>query len=230
MWRRTGGGHRRQAPPRGGRRRHQRPEGGVAPGRGGRRRQDRRRRRHPCPDPPGLLQGTHRPHRPPAWQRPAGGGHDVPAQDRFRRPGTLPLRRRDRDPEVRLLDLWLASGAGGRFRHRREGQRHPAGDRADHDRVEPGCFRAAVRARPLHHPPLHREAGVGRAHHRFLRLFPVLPVGHLQGPVPGRAADRLLSGSAGRALRFLLRHIPSALFHQHLPQLAVGAAVSHAGP
>ena len=42
--------------------------------------------------------------------------------------------------------------------------------------------------------------------------------------------DRLLSRPARRALRLALRHLPPALFDQHLPDLAAGAAVPHARP
>ena len=41
--------------------------------------------------------------------------------------------RRDRDPQLRLRHLRLAPGADQRRVHRREGQRHPPRDRADHD-------------------------------------------------------------------------------------------------
>ena len=45
--------------------------------------------------------------------------------------------------------------------HRREGQRHAARDRADHDlRTPAAATSAGVRARALRHPPAHREAGV----------------------------------------------------------------------
>ena len=57
-----------------------------------------------------------------------------------------------------------------------------------------------------------------------------LPLGHLQGHVPGRAGHRLLSGPAGRALRLRLRDLPPALLDQHLPDLVAGAAVPHARP
>ena len=56
-----------------------------------------------------------------------------------------------------------------------------------------------------------------------------LPVGHLQGHVPGRASVGLLSRPAGRALHLALRDLPPALFDQHLPAMEAGAAVPRAG-
>ena len=70
--------------------------------------------------------------------------------------------------------------------------------------------RQPVRGRPLHHPPADREGGAGRKHHGLLHLLAVLPVGHLQGHVPGRAADRLLSRPAGRAVRFQFRDLSTS--------------------
>ena len=57
-----------------------------------------------------------------------------------------------------------------------------------------------------------------------------LPLDHLQGPVPGRAAVRVLSGPARRALRLQLRDLPPALLDQHLAVLAAGPAVPDARP
>ena len=132
---------------------------GVAPRRGGRRRQDRRRRRHPCRDPAGLLRRGGGARRRPAPPGPHRGRHGVPAQDRPRRAGALPADRRDRDPRRRLQHLLLAAGADRHRLHRREGQRDPAGDRAD-PALEPARRRRRdLRARPLRHPPAHRAAG-----------------------------------------------------------------------
>ena len=88
--------------------------------------------------------------------------------------------------------------------------------------------RRRVRARAVPDPPAHREAGAGRAHQRLLHLLAVVPVDHLQGPVPGRAAVGVLSRPAGRALHLQLRGVPSALLDQHLAVVAAGAAVPHA--
>ena len=52
-----------------------------------------------------------------------------------------------------------------------------------------------------------------------------LPLDHLQGPVPRRAAVGLLSRPARRALRLARRDLPPALFDQHLPAMVAGAAV-----
>ena len=88
---------------------------------------------------------------------------------------TLPHHRRDRDPALRLHHLWLAPGAGRHLGDRREGQRHAARDRADHDRATAaGVDGEDARARPLH-----RAAGASRSacspsqHHRLLHLLAV---------------------------------------------------------
>ena len=202
----------------------------MAPGRRGRRRQDRRRRRHPPADPPGLLQAARPAHRPRGPSPAPRRGHGLPAQDRPRRPGALPLHRRDRDPALRLHHLRVAPGAGGRRRHRREGQRQPSRDRADHDRQHQGGEQRPVRDRPLHHPPAHRERGAGRVHQGLLHLLAVVACGDLQGHVPGRAADGVLSGPAGRPLHFQLRRLSPALFHQHLSHLAPRPALPRPRP
>ena len=79
-------------------------------------------------------------------------------------------------------------------------------------------------------PPAHREGGDRGEHQGFLHLLPLLPLGHLQGHVPGGAADGLLSRSAGRALRLEFRGLSPALFHQHLPHLASGPALPRHRP
>ncbi len=202
----------------------------MAPRRGRRRRQDRRRRRHPRPDPAELLQAPRRAHRPRGAARPAGGRHGVPAAHRLRRAGDVPLHRRIGDPALRLRDLRLAPGARRRLGDRREGQRHPARDRADHDRQHQGGGGRPVRAGPVHHPAAHREGGDRGADQGLLHLLAVVPVGHLQGHVPGRAAHRLLSRPARRPVRVELRDLSPALFDQHLPDLAPGPAVPGARP
>ncbi len=221
---------RRVAAPRRGDLGDRRPAGGLAPRRRRRRRQDRRRRRHPPAGAARLLPRAHRAHRPHPERGPDGGRHGVPAAHRPRGPGALPDHRRVRDPEVRLLRLRLAPGAGRHRGDRRKGQRDPPGDRADHV-LEPGRpVRDRFRARPLHHPPAHREGGARRAHHRFLHLLAVVPLDHLQGHVPGRAGGVVLPGPDRRALRLELRDLPPALFDQHLPDLAAGPAVPRARP
>ena len=135
--RRPGRRARRQAAAARGRGRHRRAEGGLAPRRGRCRRQDRRRRRHPCRDPAGLLRRGHSARRPPPRPgRLAVGMVFLPRPISARR--SAAADRRDRDPRLRLRDLWLAPGAGQHRLHRREGQRDAAGDRADHDRATPG--------------------------------------------------------------------------------------------
>ena len=57
----------------------------------------------------------------------------------------------------------------------------------------------------------------------------VVPLGRLQGHVPGRASVGLLPRPARRALHLALRHLPPALFDQHLPAMEAGPAVPRAG-
>src|SRR3546814_10190315 len=64
----------------------------------------------------------------------------------------------------------------------------------------------------------------------FLHLLAVLPLDHLQGHVPRRAALLVLSRPAGRPLLVQLRGVPPALLDQHLPDLAPGAAVPDSRP
>src|SRR3546814_10967491 len=78
-------------------------------------------------------------------------------------------------------------------------------------------FESAVRDRPLHHPPAHREGGRAGVDPGFLHLLAVLPLYHLQGHVPRRAALLVLSRPAGRPLLVQLRGVPPALLDQHLP-------------
>ena len=188
---------RRQPAPRRRAGRDRRPEGGLAPRRDRRRRQDRRRCWHPRRDPTGLLPRAHRRRRPQAGPGARRRGHDVPAAHRSGRPGALPCDRRAGDSEVRLHHLRLAPGPGEHRGDRREGERDPAGDRADHDLQRPRALGRRLRPGPLRHPPADREGGRGRVDQGLLLLLPVLPVDHLQGHVPGRAADLLLSRPGG---------------------------------
>ena len=64
-----------------------------------------------------------------------------------------------------------------------------------------GAERRRVRARAVPDPPPDRAPRARRAHPRLLHLLDLVPLGDLQGPVPGRAAVRVLSGPERRALR-----------------------------
>ena len=202
----------------------------MAPGRGRCRRQDRRRRRHPRGNSAGLLQGACGSDWPGLERQTSRRRHGVPAQDRSRRAGRLPQHRRNGDPSFRPRHPGLASSAHRFVGNRGEGERRQAGNRAGDDRQQARCRRRSVRDRPLHHPPAHREAGPRPPYQRLLHLLPLLPLAHLQGDVPGRTVDGVLSRPAGRALRVALRHLPPALFDQHLPHLAAGAALPDARP
>ncbi len=70
----------------------------------------------------------------------------------------------------------------------------------------------------------------GRADQRLLYLHPVVALDRLQGHVPGGTAHLVLSGPAGRALRFQRRDLPPALLDQHVPDMAAGPALPHARP
>ena len=59
------------------------------------------------------------------------------------------------------------------------------------------------------------------------RRQPLQPDGRLQGHADRDAASAILSRPARRALRERLRHRAPALQHQHLPDVAAGAAVPH---
>ena len=62
------------------------------------------------------------------------------------------------------------------------------------------------------------KAAIEAEHHGVLHLLALLPLAHLQGHVPGRAARRILSRPARRALHLAFRDLPPALFDQHLPR------------
>ena len=204
----------------------------VAPRRRRCRRQDRRRRRHPCRAPAGLLRrrmsSAHGPQRRRQAARRRPG---LPAAHRPRRAGALPL------PSSRPRSCASASTSIG-------WRQVPVdiaviGEKANATRPEieqimvanaHGRRRRPVRARPLLIRRRIEKRVLGREHHRLLHLLAVVPLDHLQGHVPRRAARRLLSGPAGRALRLGRRDLPPALLDQHLPDLAAGAALPHARP
>ena len=146
------------------------------------------------------------------------------------RAGALPHHRRDRDPALRPHHPGLAPGAGRHLGDRREGQRHAARDRADPDRPRRRQARQPrVREAALHPAPAHGEGGAGRQRPRILRLLAQLPLGRLQGHVPGRASLGLLSRPSGRALHLAVCDLPPALLDQHLPAMEAGPAVPRAG-
>ena len=213
--------------------RHRRAEGGLASRRGGRRRQDRRRRRHPCRDPQDFFAEAVQRSGHSGAPGPIAVGQVFLPQDRSRRAGALPADRRDRNPRTSATAIYgwrqvpidvecIGEKANATrpeieqimIRNPRAGEAGPA---------------TRVRARPLRDPPPDREAGDRGADSGTLRLLAVVPLDHLQGHVPGREPDRVLSRPARRALRQPLRDLPPALFDQHLPDLAAGAAVPHAG-
>ena len=207
-------------------------ESGLAPRRGRRRRQDRRRRRHPHQMPAGFLRATRsrRTGHEPRAARIVIGMIFLPRTD-LAAQEALPHHRRSRDPRASAstiygwrqvpVDISVIGEKANATRPEIEqilfDDRQRADERAD-------------RARPLHHPPPHREARCARQHPELLHLLAVGALADLQGHVPRRAAHDLLSRSPGRALRLAVAIYPPALFDQHLPDLAPGAALPHARP
>ena len=199
---------------------HRCAEGGVAPRRGRCRRQDRRRRRHPCRDPAGLLRATMS--RESRGHEPAGRAASPSAWCSCRAPTSA--RRSAAAPSSRPRSCAsatrsrLAPGAGRHLGDRREGQRHAARDRADPDRPRRArARRPRVRAQLYIIRRRIEKAAIAENIGEFYVCSLSLPLGDLQGHVPGRAAVGLLSRPARRALRLALRDLPPALFDQHLP-------------
>ena len=118
------------------------------------------------------------------------------------------------------IALRLAPGAGRRRRDRRKSQRDASGDRANHAR-----HRRSIRhdfERDLYVVRRRIEKRVLAEHiNDFYICSLQLPFGDLQGHVPGRAADLVLSRPVGRAFHFQLRDLSPALFDQHLPDVAL---------
>ena len=190
---------------------HRGAEMRLAPRRRRRRRQDRRRRGPAHPSAARLLRRRGASATGHAARRRAHRHrHDLPAAHRLRRAGNLPHDRRGRDPALRLLHLRLAPSAGRHLRHRRKGERDAPRDRTDHVRHRPKKRRRGDRARSLHHPPPHRNAGAQGLDPELLRLLAVHALADLQGHVPRRTARRRSIPICNDA-RFVS---PMAIFHQ----------------
>ncbi len=110
-----------------------------------------------------------------------------------------------------------------------QGQRDPAGDRADHHLERQGRGRGDLRARTVRDPAADREGGRFGGGREPLHVLAVLPVDHLQGDDAGAGRGGVLSRPEGCALRERLRDLSPALFDQHLPAMVAGAAVPDAG-
>ena len=202
--RRPGRRARRQAAPRRGAGRHRCAEGGLASRRGRCRRQDRRRRRHPCRDPAGFLRRARSSAAATSCApgRIAVGMVFLP-QDRSRRAGALPRDRRDRDPATSATP----SMAGARCR-----STSPCiGEKANATRPEieqimirnaRGTDERDVRARPLRHPPPHREARRSRRRSADFYICSLSCRSIIyKGMFLAEQPDGLLSRPARRALR-----------------------------
>jgi glutamate synthase (NADPH/NADH) large chain len=106
--------------------------------------------------------------------------------------------------------------------HRREGQRHPARDRADHDRERAaGPIGGPVRARPLHHPPPHREAGDRRPDQELLHLLAVGRSIIYKGMFLAEQLDAFYPDLLDERFVSSFAIYPPALLDQHLPDLAL---------
>ena len=177
--RRPGRRDRRQAAARDrGRGGDRRAESGLAPRRRRRRRQDRRRRRHPRRRSRRISSTTHvRAHGPRRCsRRQARRRPDLPAAHRPRRAGALPRHRRDARSCASATTIygWRQVPVEHR-RHRREGQRHAARDRADHVR-RPARPRRRGRssATSTSSAAASRSAALAEQHHRPLHLLAVV--------------------------------------------------------
>ena len=130
---------------------------------------------------------------PHARGRPARRRHDLPAAHRSRRAGACPHRssRRRSWASASTIYGWRQVPVEHRH-HRREGQRHAARDRADHVRQR-GAHPtgSSSSSTSTSSAGASRSASSPSSHQGFLCLLAVLPLAHLQGHVPGRAADRL---------------------------------------
>ena len=193
---------------------HRRAEGGVASRRGRCRRQDRRRRRHPCRDPAGLLPRRMSANAGERAARPAASPSawcSCRAPTSARRSAAAPSSRREILSFGYRIYGWRQVPVDISV-HRREGQRDAARDRADHDRQRrPERRRGASSRRDLYVIRRRIEkAAIAEQHQRVLHLLAVLPLDHLQGHVPRRAADGLLSRPARRALRLALRDLSTS--------------------
>ena len=172
-------------------RRHRGAEGGLAPRRGRRRRQDRRRRRHPRRRSRRTSSAQDQGRGAARDQRIAVGMVFLP---RDRASAQQEACRTIVESEIlrlRLRDLRLAPGAGRHLGARREGDRDPARDRADHRSATRSSVdeRSFERDLYLIRRRIEKQA-LAAQHHRVLHLLAVLPLDDLQGPVPGRSAGR----------------------------------------
>ena len=229
--RRPGRGAGRQATPRrrgGG---HRCAEGGVASRRRRRRRQDRRRRRHPRRDPAGLLQDHVR---DSSGQAPEVGRiavgmvflprTDLGAQERCRiiveteilRFGHTILGWRQVPVDISVIGE-KANATRPEIEQILIGRGNPQLDNREFEK------QLYILRRRMEKAAIAENIG------EFYVCSLSLPLGRLQGHVPGRASVGLLSRPARRALHLALRHLPPALLDQHLPAMEARPAVPRAG-
>ncbi len=180
--------------------RHRRAEGRVAPRRRRCRRQDRRRRRHPCRHPAGLLRRRMSSARATTPAPEARRGAGLPAAHRSRRAGALPHHHRERDPALAAIPIygWRQVPVDTAV----------IGEKANATRPEIEQIMFA-NARGVDDDQFERDLYVIRRRiekrvlaendHRLLHLLAVVPLDHLQGHVPRRAARGVLSRPEGRA-------------------------------
>ena len=209
--------------------RHRRAEGRLAPRRRRRRRQDRRRRRHPGRAAAGLLRragGAHRPRLRPG--RIAVGMVFLPSTDLGAQERCRAHRRDARSCAAGFYIYGWRQVPIDTALHRREGQRHPARDRAD-----PALARAARTtrpgARPVPLPPAHREGGHRGADPGPLHLLAVRRSLIYKGMF---LAEHMTDSTRTCATRASSRRSPSSTSATRPTpsRMAAGPAVPDAGP
>ena len=130
----------------------------------------------------------------------------------------------------RPVPLRVARGADEHQRPRRQGSIDHAAHRAGAHRQTLGHEPGRVRAQVIPRPQRDREARRRRQDQEFLRLVDVQPGHRLQGPARFLVVGEFLPRSVEPGLRDGALHLPSALQHEHLPDVAARAAFPDAGP
>ncbi len=150
---------------------------------------------------------------------------DLGAQERCR------ADRRDRDPAISATCIygWRQVPIDVAV-HRREGQRHAARDRADHAVERRSGADEAEFERDLYmiRRRIEKQAIAAQIPELYLCSLSCRSIIYKGMFLAEHLAD-FYPDLLDRALRLALRDLPPALFDQHLPHLAAGAAVPHAG-
>ena len=152
---------------------------------------------------------------------------DLPAAHRSGPAGKSALDHRDRSRALRLLHLWLAPAAD---RHLVIGMKA----NATRPEIEQILFSDQLKREPAEleralYICRRRIENRARASNLDLYVCSFSSGADLQGHVPRRGHRQLLSRPEGPPLRLGGRDLSPALFDQHLPAMAAGAALPHAG-